>query len=380
MSNSESILLLEDGSTFRGQSIGIEGFSVGEVVFNTSMTGYQEIITDPSYDSQIITFTNPHIGNTGINYEDMESLKVHASGVILRDIGISSNSWRKNDTLQNFLKNENIVAIGGLDTRKLTKILRTTGSQNGCVMSGKIDLNIAKESIRKFNGLDGSDLAKKVTTKSIYEWNEGLTDIYNINKLQEKKTAFKVIAYDFGIKHNILRILKEHGCDLTIVPADYSADKVLDMKPDGVFLSNGPGDPKACGYAIDNIRILLDKKIPLFGICLGFQLLALASGAKTTKMKFGHHGANHPVMDLTTKRVFITSQNHGFIVDDKALPKNIVSTHISLFDNSLQGFEIREKYAFGFQGHPEASPGPQDINSIFNKFISFMSEKKNANK
>ena len=380
MSNSESILLLEDGSTFRGQSIGIEGFSVGEVVFNTSMTGYQEIITDPSYDSQIITFTNPHIGNTGINYEDMESLKVHASGVILRDIGISSNSWRKNDTLQNFLKNENIVAIGGVDTRKLTKILRTTGSQNGCVMSGKIDLNIAKESIRKFNGLDGSDLAKKVTTQSIYEWNEGLTDIYNINKLQEKKTAFKVIAYDFGMKHNILRILKEHGCDLTIVPADYSADKVLDMKPDGVFLSNGPGDPKACGYAIDNIRILLDKKIPLFGICLGFQLLALASGAKTTKMKFGHHGANHPVMDLTTKRVFITSQNHGFIVDDKALPKNIVSTHISLFDNSLQGFEIREKYAFGFQGHPEASPGPQDINSIFNKFISFMSEKKNANK
>jgi carbamoyl-phosphate synthase small subunit len=380
LSNSESILLLEDGSTFRGQSIGIEGFSVGEVVFNTSMTGYQEIITDPSYDSQIITFTNPHIGNTGINYEDMESLKVHASGVILRDIGISSNSWRKNDTLQNFLKNENIVAIGGLDTRKLTKILRTTGSQNGCVMSGKIDLNIAKESIRKFNGLDGSDLAKKVTTKSIYEWNEGLTDIYNINKLQEKKTAFKVIAYDFGIKHNILRILKEHGCDLTIVPADYSADKVLDMKPDGVFLSNGPGDPKACGYAIDNIRILLDKKIPLFGICLGFQLLALASGAKTTKMKFGHHGANHPVMDLTTRRVFITSQNHGFIVDDKALPENIVSTHISLFDNSLQGFEIREKYAFGFQGHPEASPGPQDINSIFNKFISFMSEKKNANK
>ena len=380
MSNSESILLLEDGSTFRGQSIGIEGFSVGEVVFNTSMSGYQEIITDPSYDSQIITFTNPHIGNTGINHEDMESLKVHASGVILRDIGISSNSWRKNDTLQNFLKNENIVAIGGIDTRKLTKILRTTGSQNGCVMSGKIDLNIAKESIRKFNGLDGSDLAKKVTTKSIYEWSEGLADIYGVNKPQEKKAAFKVIAYDFGIKHNILRILKEYGCDLTIVPADYSVDKVLDMKPDGVFLSNGPGDPKACGYAIDNIKILLDKKIPLFGICLGFQLLALASGAKTTKMKFGHHGANHPVMNLVTKRVFITSQNHGFMVDDKALPENIVPTHVSLFDNSLQGFEIRENYAFGFQGHPEASPGPQDINLIFNKFISFMSERKNANK
>ena len=380
MSNPESILLLEDGSTFRGQSIGVEGFSVGEVVFNTSMTGYQEIITDPSYDSQIITFTNPHIGNTGINHEDMESSKIHASGVILRDVEISSNSWRKNDTLQNFLKNENIVAIGGIDTRKLTKILRITGSQNGCIMSGKIDLAIAKESIRKFNGLDGIDLAKKVTTKSIYQWDQGLPDIYNANKQKEKKVTFKVVAYDFGIKHNILRILKEHGCDLTIVPADYSVDKVLDMEPDGVFLSNGPGDPKACGYAIDNIKNLLDRKIPLFGICLGFQLLALASGAKTAKMKFGHHGANHPVMDLMTKRVFITSQNHGFIVDNNTLSKNIVPTHISLFDNSLQGFEIKEKYAFGFQGHPEASPGPQDINLIFNKFISFMSERKNANK
>jgi len=380
LSNPESILLLEDGSTFRGQSIGVEGFSVGEVVFNTSMTGYQEIITDPSYDSQIITFTNPHIGNTGINHEDMESSKIHASGVILRDVEISSNSWRKNDTLQNFLKNENIVAIGGIDTRKLTKILRITGSQNGCIMSGKIDLAIAKESIRKFNGLDGIDLAKKVTTKSIYQWDQGLPDIYNANKQKEKKVTFKVVAYDFGIKHNILRILKEHGCDLTIVPADYSVDKVLDMGPDGVFLSNGPGDPKACGYAIDNIKNLLDRKIPLFGICLGFQLLALASGAKTAKMKFGHHGANHPVMDLMTKRVFITSQNHGFIVDNNTLSKNIVPTHISLFDNSLQGFEIKEKYAFGFQGHPEASPGPQDINLIFNKFISFMSERKNANK
>jgi carbamoyl-phosphate synthase small subunit len=380
LSNPESILLLEDGSTFRGQSIGVEGFSVGEVVFNTSMTGYQEIITDPSYDSQIITFTNPHVGNTGINHEDMESLKIHASGVILRDIEISSNSWRKNDTLQNFLKNQNIVAIGGIDTRKLTKILRITGSQNGCIMSGKIDLAIAKESIKKFNGLDGVDLTKKVTTKSIYQWDQGLPDIYNANKQQEKKATFKVVAYDFGIKHNILRILKEHGCDLTIVPADYSVDKVLDMKPDGVFLSNGPGDPKACGYAIDNIKTLLERKIPLFGICLGFQLLALASGAKTAKMKFGHHGANHPVMDLATKRVFITSQNHGFIVDDNTLAKNIVPTHISLFDNSLQGFEIKEKHAFGFQGHPEASPGPQDINLIFNKFISFMSERKNANK
>ena len=380
MSNLESILLLEDGSIFRGQSLGVEGFAVGEVVFNTSMTGYQEIITDPSYDSQIITFTNPHIGNTGINHEDMESLKIHASGIILRDLEIASNSWRKNDTLQNFLKNENIVAIGGIDTRKLTKMLRITGSQNGCIISGDIDLVAAKENLRKFNGLDGTDLAKKVTTKSVYQWDQGLPDIYNINKEQKKKATFKVVAYDFGIKHNILRILKEHGCDLTIVPADYSVDKVLDMKPDGVFLSNGPGDPKACGYAIDNIKTLFDKKIPLFGICLGFQLLALASGAKTVKMKFGHHGANHPVMDLVTKRVFITSQNHGFMIDDKTLAKDIVPTHISLFDNSLQGFEIREKYAFGFQGHPEASPGPQDINLIFNKFTSFMSEKKNANK
>ena len=380
MSNLESILLLEDGSTFRGQSIGVEGFAVGEVVFNTSMTGYQEIITDPSYDSQIITFTNPHIGNTGINHEDMESLRIHASGMILRDLEIASNSWRKNDTLKNFLKNENIVAIGGIDTRKLTKMLRITGSQNGCIISGDIDLVAAKENLRKFNGLDGTDLAKKVTTKSVYQWDQGLSDIYNVNKQQKKKATFKVVAYDFGIKHNILRILKEHGCDLTIVPADYSVDKVLDMKPDGVFLSNGPGDPKACGYAIDNIKTLFDKKIPLFGICLGFQLLALASGAKTVKMKFGHHGANHPVMDLVTKRVFITSQNHGFMVDEKTLPNNLKPTHISLFDNSLQGFDIKENYAFGFQGHPEASPGPHDINSIFEKFISYMTEKRHASK
>ena len=380
MNNSEAILLLEDGSTFIGHSIGAEGFSVGEVVFNTSMTGYQEILTDPSYDSQIITFTNPHIGNTGINDEDMESLKIHASGAIIRDSEILSNSWRKNNTLENFLKHQNIVAICGIDTRKLTKVLRTKGSQNGCIMSGKIDLEIAKKKIKSFNGLIGADLAKKVTTKSIYSWDKGLVDIYQENNEQSEKSSFKVIAYDFGIKQNILRILKDHGCDLTVVPADYSVDKVLKMNPDGVFLSNGPGDPKACDYAIDNIKTLLDKKIPLFGICLGFQLLALASGCKTTKMKFGHHGANHPVMDLATKKVFITSQNHGFMVDDKTLSDNIIPTHISLFDNSLQGFEIKEKYAFGFQGHPEASPGPQDINLIFEKFILSMSERKNASK
>ena len=380
MNNSEAILLLEDGSTFIGHSIGAEGFSVGEVVFNTSMTGYQEILTDPSYDSQIITFTNPHIGNTGVNDEDIESLKIHASGAIIRDSEILSNSWRKNDTLENFLKHQNIVAICGIDTRKLTKVLRTKGSQNGCIMSGKIDLEIAKKKIKSFNGLIGADLAKKVTTKSIYSWDRGLADIYQENNKQGKKSSFKVIAYDFGIKQNILRILKVHGCDLTVVPADYSVDKILKMNPDGVFLSNGPGDPKACDYAIDNIKTLLDKKIPLFGICLGFQLLALASGCKTSKMKFGHHGANHPVMDLVTKKVFITSQNHGFMVDDKTLSDNIIPTHISLFDNSLQGFEIKEKYAFGFQGHPEASPGPQDINLIFEKFILSMSERKNASK
>ena len=380
MNNSEAILLLEDGSTFRGQSIGIKGSSVGEVVFNTSMTGYQEIITDPSYDSQIITFTNPHIGNTGVNLEDMESLKIHASGIIIRDIGVSSNSWRKTDTLPNYLKNNGIIAISGIDTRKLTKVLRTTGSQNGCIMAGEIDLDSAKERIKNFNGLDGKDLAKKVTTNEVYPWKEGLVDIYHRHAQKKNERSFKVVAYDFGIKHNILRILEGHGCELTIVPADYSADKVLNMNPDGVFLSNGPGDPKACDYAIDNISQLLRKKIPLFGICLGFQLLALASGAKTVKMKFGHHGANHPVMNLANRKVFITSQNHGFMVDEKTLPDNLKPSHISLFDNSLQGFDIKGNYAFGFQGHPEASPGPQDINSIFEKFILHMTEKRNASK
>jgi len=380
LNNSEAVLLLEDGSTFHGQSIGIDGHSVGEVVFNTSMTGYQEIMTDPSYDSQIITFTNPHIGNTGVNLEDVESLKIHASGIIIRDIGVSSSSWRKTDTLTNYLKNNNIIAISGIDTRQLTRVLRATGSQNGCIMAGEIDLDSAQEKIKTFGGLDGKDLAKKVTTNEVYHWKEGLIDIYNTNNRQENQIPFEVVAYDFGVKHNILRILETYGCELTIVPADYSVDKVLGMNPDGVFLSNGPGDPKACDYAINNISKLLNKKVPLFGICLGFQLLALASGAKTVKMKFGHHGANHPVMNLGNRKVFITSQNHGFMVDDKTLPDNLKPTHISLFDNSLQGFDIKENYAYGFQGHPEASPGPQDINLIFEKFISYMVEKRNASK
>ena len=378
MKNTEAILLLEDGSTFNGNSFGCDGTSIGEVVFNTSMTGYQEIITDPSYNSQIITFTNPHIGNTGINTIDLESTKIHAAGIVLRDHEILANSWRKTSSLQNFLQTQGIVAISGIDTRKLTRILRTTGSQNGCLMAGKINLKIAKESIKKFNGLEGKDLAIKVTSKEPYEWKEGVANIYQHDKIMKDKKLFNVVAYDFGIKHNILRILSDHGCKLTIVPADYDANKVLQMKPDGIFLSNGPGDPQACDYAIENIKSLLSNKIPMFGICLGFQLLALASGATTVKMKFGHHGANHPVMNLDDKKVSITSQNHGFMVDMKSLPKNLNPTHISLFDQSLQGFNILENFAFGFQGHPEASPGPQDINNIFEHFIKLMIEKNNA--
>ena len=378
MNNSEAILLLADGSTYNGQSIGVNGISVGEVVFNTSMTGYQEIITDPSYDSQIVTFTNPHIGNTGINFDDLESSKSHVSGIIIRDKEILANNWRKQDSLGNFLKNQKIIAISGIDTRKLTKNLRKNGSQNGCIMSGKIDLQKAKESLAKFNGLKGMDLAIKVTTNEPYEWTEGRKNIYGSNKATKLKKYFHVIAYDFGIKHNILRILNDFGCKLTVVPANYSAEKVLDMKPDGIFLSNGPGDPQACDYAIKNIKLFLDKKIPMFGICLGFQLLALASGATTTKMKFGHHGANHPVMNVDTKKVFITSQNHGFMVDQETLPSTLSTTHISLFDKSLQGFAIKDKYSFGFQGHPEASPGPEDINNIFENFIVNMEEIKNV--
>jgi len=369
--------LLEDGSTFSGRSIGADGMSVGEVVFNTSMTGYQEIITDPSYNRQIITFTNPHIGNTGVNSDDIESSKIFASGVIIRDEEIISNSWRKTGKLQDFLKDQGILAIAGVDTRKLTKILRTKGSQNGCIISGKIDLVAAKKKLSDFKGLEGLDLAIKVTTREEYEWDSTSIDIYN-RTFDKPKSNYSIVAYDFGIKHNILRLLVDGGCKIKVVPADYPVDKVLELKPNGVFLSNGPGDPKACDYAIQNIRELLKNKIPMFGICLGFQLLALASGASTVKMKFGHHGANHPVMNLANKKVFITSQNHGFMVDDNSLPDNIVKTHISLFDNSLQGFEIKDHFAFGFQGHPEASPGPNDIREIFEQFVQKMEDKINA--
>jgi carbamoyl-phosphate synthase small subunit len=374
----DALLLLADGTSFYGKSIGIKGISVGEVVFNTSMTGYQEIITDPSYHSQIITFTNPHIGNTGINLEDLESKKIHASGIIIRDQEILANNWRKTDLLDNFLKENKIVGISGIDTRKLTKVLRNNGSQNGCILCGNnADIKTAKKSLDEFPGLENQDLAIEVTTNKNYKWSEGVHNIYDKN-ITNIKESFNVVAYDFGIKHNILRILKSFGYNLTVVPADLPAKEVLNLKPDGVFLSNGPGDPKACEYAIENIKVLLENKIPLFGICLGFQLLALASGAKTKKMKFGHHGANHPVLDIENKKVLITSQNHGFMVDNESLPKHIIPTHKSLFDDSLQGFVVENRKAFGFQGHPEASPGPHDIHYIFEKFFTFMTQSKNA--
>ena len=378
MNTCDALLLLADGTSFYGKSIGIKGISVGEVVFNTSMTGYQEIITDPSYHSQIITFTNPHIGNTGINLEDLESKKIYSSGIIIRDQEILANNWRKTDLLDNFLKENKIVGISGIDTRKLTKILRNNGAQNGCIVCGNNpDIEVAKKSLDKFPGLENQDLAIKVTTNKNYKWSEEIHNIYGKQSFNTKK-SFNIVAYDFGIKHNILRILKSFNYNLTVVPANLSANEVLDLKPDGVFLSNGPGDPKACQYAIENIKTLLENKVPLFGICLGFQLLALASGAKTKKMKFGHHGANHPVLDIESKKVLITSQNHGFMVDDESLPKHIIPTHKSLFDNSLQGFVIKDKYAFGFQGHPEASPGPHDIHHIFEKFFTFITQSQNA--
>ena len=374
MEKHDALLLLEDGTCLYGASAGSDGVAVGEVVFNTSMTGYQEISTDPSYHSQIITFTNPHIGNTGINDEDFESQSIHASGLIFRDKEYEVSSWRSQSCLRDFLIKHRVVAISGIDTRMLTKKIRQNGAMNGCILAGKSEIEEAKSKLLNFDGLVNKDLAIKVTTKKVYEWKDSLQNIYN-EKIQNVEQNYKVVVYDFGVKHNILRILKNKGCKLTVIPADYPIEKVLDLKPDGVFLSNGPGDPQACDYAIDNIKILLDKKIPLFGICLGFQLLALSLGAKTKKMKFGHHGANHPVLDLRSNKVLITSQNHGFEVDTATLPKDITITHKSLFDQSLQGFEITSNNAYGFQGHPEASPGPHDIKSIFDKFFAFMGDK-----
>ncbi len=370
-----AILALEDGSLFRGIAIGAEGSASGEVVFNTSMTGYQEILTDPSYAKQIVTLTYPHIGNTGTNEEDNESTGVWASGLVIRDLPMLSSNWRQDQTLDEFLQARNVVAIAEIDTRRLTRLLRDKGPLNGAIVSGaeleKLGEAGALELAKAFPGLKGMDLAKEVSVKESYQWQESVWSIgagYTAPPAQK----FKVVAYDFGVKRNILRMLVERGCEVTVVPAQTAAADVLAMKPDGVFLSNGPGDPEPCDYAIDAIRQLLDKNMPMFGICLGCQLMALACGAQTIKMQLGHHGANHPVQDLRKGTVMITSQNHGFAVDADTLPENLEATHKSLFDGSLQGIERKDKPAFAFQGHPEASPGPHDVAPLFDHFIELM--------
>ena len=367
-----ALLVLEDGTVFNGISIGADGCSVGEVVFNTAMTGYQEILSDPSYARQIVTLTYPHIGNTGTNSEDDESAGVFASGLVIRDLPLLASNWRCEKTLQQYLLDNNVVAIADIDTRKLTRLLRDKGAQRGCIMAGdSIDPAAATEAIAGFSGLKGMDLAKEVTTSTPYEWTETIWDLQNGHTQAENLTKH-VVAYDFGIKRNILRLLANRGCRVTVVPATTSAAEVLAMNPDGVFLSNGPGDPEPCTYAIEAIKTILETKIPVFGICLGHQLLALASGAKTEKMKFGHHGANHPVQEIATGRVMISSQNHGFAVNDASLPDNVIATYRSLFDGSLQGIKRTDCPAFSFQGHPEASPGPHDVEGLFDEFIDLM--------
>jgi len=373
----KAILALADGTIFRGISIGAEGFNVGEVAFNTAMTGYQEILTDPSYCQQIVTLTYPHIGNTGTNMEDVESHtgKVFAAGLVIRDLPVISSNWRKTQTLPEYLKDHQIVAIADIDTRKLTRILREKGAQSGCIMAGQIDEAEALRLAKAFPGLKGMDLAKTVCCDQPYEWREGEWTLEQGYQTSENP-SFKVAALDFGIKRNILRKLAQRGCHVQVYPAQTTAKELLASKPDGVFLSNGPGDPEPCDYAIAATKELLKKKIPLFGICLGHQLLGLANGARTIKMKFGHHGANHPVQDVSSGRVIITSQNHGFAVDVDTLPKNARVTHVSLFDGSLQGFELTDRPAFCFQGHPEASPGPSEADYLFDRFIDMMKEYK----
>ena len=377
-----AILVLEDGTVFYGKSIGAEGESVAEVVFNTAMTGYQEILTDPSYAKQMVTLTYPHIGNTGVNPEDIESDKVWAAGLIIRDLPIVASNWRKKQTLQDYLIENQIQAIADIDTRKLTRILRTNGAQSGCIIAGKAAGEdnaqaLALEKAKSFIGLKGMDLAKEVCSNESYQWTQKSWDLVNGHtQLDCSDIKFNVVAYDFGVKKNILRMLADRGCELTVVPAQTSAEEVLALEPDGIFLSNGPGDPEPCEYAINAIKTFLEKEIPTFGICLGHQLLAIASGAKTEKMKFGHHGANHPVKNIQNKTVLITSQNHGFAVDQSSLPSEIEITHQSLFDGSLQGIEHISKPAFGFQGHPEASPGPHDAAPLFEHFIELMEKSK----
>ena len=370
-----ALLVLEDGTVFKGTSIGAEGMSVGEVVFNTSMTGYQEILTDPSYAEQIVTLTYPHIGNTGTNSEDEESAHIWAKGLVIRDLPLLASNFRNQQSLSDYLKARNIVAIADIDTRKLTRILREKGAQNGCLVTGE-DAEKALAAAKAFPGLKGMDLAKEVTTQETYQWNETTWALSQEAYAEPAEKPFKVVAYDFGVKRNILRMLVERGCDLTVVPAKTPASEVLAMNPDGIFLSNGPGDPEPCDYAITAIKEILETDIPVFGICLGHQLLALASGAQTVKMKFGHHGANHPVQDLDSKVVMITSQNHGFAVDESTLPANLKATHKSLFDGSLQGIHRTDKPAFSFQGHPEASPGPHEAADLFDHFIELMKAAK----
>ncbi len=369
-----ALLALADGTLFRGISIGAEGVSVGEVVFNTAMTGYQEILTDPSYARQIVTLTYPHIGNVGINPEDMEAAKVHAAGLVIRDLPRRASNWRMTQSLSDYLVGESVPGIADIDTRKLTRVLREKGAQGGCLMAGRVDEAEALRKAREFPGLAGMDLAKVVSSSTAYAWSETQWSLSSGYGMQNAP-KYHVVAFDFGVKRNILRMLASRGCRITVLPAQASAKEALAHKPDGIFLSNGPGDPAPCDYAIRAIRDLLDTGIPIFGICLGHQLLGLASGARTLKMKFGHHGANHPVQDLDSGRVMITSQNHGFAVDKATLPANARVTHVSLFDGTLQGFERTDKPAFCFQGHPEASPGPHDVGYLFDKFVRMMNER-----
>ena len=371
--NPPAILLLSDGTQFVGRSIGADGMSVGEVVFNTAMTGYQEILTDPSYAKQLVTLTYPHIGNVGVNSEDEESSVVHAEGIVIRDLPFSHSNFRADQALDSYLKISGVVGICNIDTRRLTRILRDKGAQSGVILAGddacsEAGLEKARNLLSAFPGLAGMDLAKQVTTKATYKWASGSGQLSD-GHVQKSDPRFHVVAYDFGVKRNILRMLADRGCDLTVVPAITPASDILAMNPDGVFLSNGPGDPEPCSYAIEAIQQILATRIPIFGICLGHQLLGLASGARTKKMKFGHHGANHPVQDLDTGLVMITSQNHGFAIDEHSLPSNLKVTHKSLFDKSLQGISRTDTSAFSFQGHPEASPGPHDVVPLFDQFI-----------
>jgi carbamoyl-phosphate synthase small subunit len=372
-----ALLALADGSLFRGESIGAEGNAQGEVVFNTSITGYQEILSDPSYCQQIITLTYPHIGNVGVNRGDEEAARIHASGLVVRDCPSTASNWRSQQPLDHYLRERGVIALAGIDTRRLTRLLREKGTQNGCLMAGDpLDAERALTLARQFPGLQGMDLARVVSAPASYAWSEGTWQLAGNGFPTVRDTRYHVVAYDYGIKRNILRMLADRGCRLTVIPAQTPAAEVMALQPDGVFLSNGPGDPEPCDYAIAAISELLDADLPLFGICLGHQLLGLASGARTVKMKFGHHGGNHPVLELDSGRVMISSQNHGFAVDEMTLPANLRPTHRSLFDGSLQGIARTDRPAFSFQGHPEASPGPHDVASLFDRFIALMAMRR----